>query len=282
MYNVVFESDNGEKYIFGKNGNTMFDMDLGSGVSVKLGTAQGFSQVGETVQARTISGRTINVSGVVYGDVQERKKTMRRIISPFSSGRLVFEGQYYTRVFVKDAPTFSSVKNDGRFSLRFFAPFPFFYSVSDKLAEIGRLTPMFSFPVNYGVPHRFGEKSLDRYTQILNTGDVNVPFSVYLQTRGVSSNITITNLNNFQTLKINGTLNAGEEVSIYRDVNNVLRAELTADGVVSDIISRIDESSDLFELAVGDNIISANDDEGGGSLVAKIAFRPAVVALYES
>ena len=52
--------------------------------------------------------------------------------------------------------------------------------------------------------------------------------------------------------------------------------------MTSDIISWIDENSELFELEVGDNLISANDDEGGLSLTAKITFSPAVVALYES
>ena len=88
MYNVVFENDNGSKYYFGVNGTTAFDMDLGNGVPVNIGTSQGFSQVGETMQSRNISGRTISVKGAVYGNVQERKKSMRNVISPFSSGRM--------------------------------------------------------------------------------------------------------------------------------------------------------------------------------------------------
>lgn len=282
MYNVVFESDSGEKYVFGKNGNTVFDMDLGNGVSVNIGTSQGFSQIGETMQNRTVSGRTINVNGVVYGNVQKRKKTMRKVIAPFSCGRLVFEGEYYTRVCVKNAPTFSPVKNDGRFSMQFFAPFPFFYSINYQISEIGAIKPMFSFPVNYATPHKFGERAAARYKNILNNGDVKVPFSIYLHSSGTSTNIVIANLRTLKTLKLNGSLNFGDSINIYRDDDNVLRAELTSDGVTSDIISWVDESSELFELEVGDNLISANDDEGGLSLTAKITFSPAVVALYES
>lgn len=282
MYSVVFESDNGEKYVFGKAGDTMFDMDLGSGVPVDIGTSQGFSQIGETMQSRNVSGRTITVTGTVYRDVQNRKKSMRKIISPFSSGRLVFGGEYYTRVFVKNSPTFSTVKNDGRFSMQFFAPFPFFYSVNSQFSEIGSVKPMFVFPVNYATPHKFGERSATRYKDILNDGDVKVPFSAYLKSEGTSTNIVISNLTTFKKLKVNGTLQSGESINIYRDNDNVLRAELTSDGAKSDVIHRIDESSDLFELEVGDNLISVNDDEGGASLTAKISFSPAVVALYES
>lgn len=282
MYDVVFESDSGEKYVFGKNGNTAFDMDLGSGVPVDIGTSQGFSQIGETMQSRTVSGRSIKVNGVVYGNIQERKESMRRIISPFSCGRLVFDGKYYTRVCVKDSPTFSPVKNDGRFTMQFFAPFPFFYSVDSQVSEIGNIKPMFTFPVNYSNVHKFGERTSARYKNILNDGDVKVPFSIYLHSSGTSTNIIIANLKTLKTLKINGVLRSGDSVNIYRDDDNILRAELTSDGVTSDIISWIDEDSELFDLEVGSNLISANDDEGGASLTAKITFSPAVVALYES
>lgn len=282
MYNVVFENDNGSKYYFGVNGTTVFDMDLGSGVPVNIGTSQGFSQIGETMQSRNVSGRAISVNGTVYGNVQELKKSMRNVISPFSCGRLVFERQYYIRVCVKSAPTFSSVKNDGRFTMQFYAPYPFFKSVNEKNIEIGSIKPLFSFPVNYAIPHKFGEKGEARYKSIYNESDVNVPFSAHISSNGTSANPTIANLKTFKILKINGTLNAGDFIDIYRNDDNVLQAILTSNGVSSDVISWIDESSDLFELDVGDNLISATDDDGGASLTAKITYNPVVVAVYES
>ena len=49
-----------------------------------------------------------------------------------------------------------------------------------------------------------------------------------------------------------------------------LRAEKTSDGITTDILSWIDEGSTLFEMNVGDNLIAANDDEGGASLEARL------------
>ena len=282
MYNVVFENDNGSKYYFGINGTTVFDMDLGNGVPVNIGTSQGFSQVGETMQSRTVSGRTITVKGTVYGNVQERKKSMRNVISPFSCGRLVFESKYYIRVCVKSAPTFSPIKDDGRFTMQFFAPYPFFKSVRETNVEIGSIKPLFSFPVNYSTPHKFGEKSSARYKNIYNDSDVSIPFSLRISSSGKSTNTIISNLKTFKTLKLNGTLNAGDFIDIYRNDDNVLQAIMTSDGVQSDVIYWIDESSDLFELDVGDNLISATDDEGGTSLTAKINYNSVVVAVHES
>ena len=282
MYNVVFENDNGSKYYFGANGSTVFDMDIGDGVSIDIGTSQGFSQVGETIQSMSVSGRPIKVNGVVYGNVQERKKAMRKVIPPFSCGRLVFENKYYIRVCVKSAPTFSPVRNDGRFTMQFFAPYPFFKSVDEKNEAIGTIKPLFSFPVNYAVPHRFGERSAERYKNIYNDSDVRVPFSLYVYSYGTSTNLVVANLRTFKTLKLNGVLNSGDFIKIYRNDDNVLQAELNSNGEKKDIISWIDESSDLFELEVGDNLISAIDDEGGASLSVKISYNPVVVAVYES
>ena len=131
MYNVIFESENGQKYVFGADGETVFDMDLGNGVSVDIGTSQGFSQVGETVESMTVGGRQISVRGDIFGNIQSRKKIMRKVFAPFVWGKLIFEGKHYIRVCVKDTPTFSPVKDDGRFTMLLYAPFPFFYSVDD-------------------------------------------------------------------------------------------------------------------------------------------------------
>lgn len=281
-FEVVFEADNGKKFVFGRNGCNYFGMNIGNGVEVKLGTSQGYSQVGESVETQSVGGRPIDVTGEMYGNIAERKNALRNVCTPFTAGRLVFQKKHFIRVYVKNAPSFSAVKNNGLFKMQFFAPFPFFFDVDEKDFYIGNVTPQFRFPVNYGVPHRFGTRSVARYTNVVNSGDVRVPFRLHLQSNGVCTNVTVTNLNTFAFLKLNGILNAGDAVDIYRDNDNVVRAELSSGGVVSDIISWVDEASTLFELEVGDNLISASDDEGGAALAAHFVFNAAVGALYET
>lgn len=282
MFEVIFETDSGKRYVFGKNGNTYFGMDVGNGMEIQLGTAQGFLQIGETVETQRVGGRPINVTGEVFGNIVERKNALRNVCAPFTSGRLIFQEKYFIRVYVKAAPTFSAVKNNGLFTMQFFAPFPFFRTMDEKVAYIGVITPQFRFPVNYANTHRFGTKSAARYTNIINEGDVKIPFGVYLHSSGECTNITISNLKTLAYLKLNGTLSAGESMKIYRDDDGVLRAELTTGGGVTDAISWIDEGSTLFELEVGDNLVAATDDNNGASLTASFTFREAVGSVYES
>lgn len=282
MYNAKFISDKGETFVFGKDGGNAFDIEGLSGITVDLGTSQGFSQIGESVETQTIKGKSIEVDGVLFGDIQRGKERMRRILAPLTAGRLVFQDKYYVYVYVKDAPTFSPIKNNGTFMMRFYAPYPFFRWIDESVVYIGGMTPMFSFPVNYAEAHQFGRKSPARYANIFNSGDVKVPYRVDLTTEIASTNIVLTNLRTLEYLKINGAISAGDKLSVYRDENSILRVELTKDGATEDVLSWLDEGSTLFDLAIGDNVITANDDENGEYLTARIIYNPAVVSVYET
>lgn len=282
MYKMIFMSDNGQKFVFGTDNANVFDADLGDGVSVDIGTSQGFSQIGETLESRTVAGRTIPVKGTFYGgNIPAHKNEMRRVLNPLASGRLVFENQEI-RVVVSQSPTFSPIRNNGRFALQFFAPYPFFRSTKASTVAIGSMKPMFRFPVNYATPHKFGETGDEKYVNVRNDGDVPIPYEVHIRNTNSekpAKNVTLVNLVTLQRLTINGTLSVGETVHIYRDSQGVLRAELTANGETVDIISRISEDSTLFELSVGDNLIGY---EGVGKLYIRFAHNPARVNVYES
>lgn len=281
MYSLVFEKENGKKYVFGAEGATVVDANVGYGTSISLGTSQGFGQIGETVDTQSVSGRNIIIKGTIYGNVEERKRTLRNICAPFSKGKLIFNSKYYTNVYVKDAPTFSPKKLDGRFTMLFYAPYPFFYTMDENSAIVGEITPMFSFPVNYATEHKFGEKSLVKYFNVVNSGDVRTPFSLIIEAKADTENVTISNLKTFKFLKINGVLKSGEIINIYRNSSNILKAELVSNNTVTDILYRISDDSTLFELEVGDNLIQADDDSDGANIIVRMTYNTAVVAVYE-
>ena len=107
-------------------------------------------------------------------------------------------------------------------------------------------------------------------------------YRIDLTSEATSTNITLTNLETFEFLKINGTLNAGERISVYRDDNNQLKAVLYKGSEETDIISWIDEESTLYEMNVGDNLIVASDDNGGVNLTAQLTFNNVVGGVYET
>ena len=119
MFEAVFENDNGTKFTFGLSGGNFFGMSIGDSVDIALGLSQGFSQIGEAVETLTVGGRYIDVKGKLIGNIVERKNALRNACAPFSSGRLVFQKKHYIRVYVKEPPSFSAVKNNGLFTMQF-------------------------------------------------------------------------------------------------------------------------------------------------------------------
>ena len=280
MYNARFEADNGRVFRFGEN--NIFDINAGDGISVNLGTSQGFSNIGEVLESQSVSGRNLNISGVLFGDIANEKKKLRNAFSPFSGGRLIFNDEYYIRVYVKNTPAFSAVKEEGKFSLQLFAPIPFFYSIKERRFLLGTVKPLFSFPINYKEPHYFGETMINKIVDVNNDGDANVPLNVEISTKATAENIIITNLRTFQYLKINVSIDYGDIVKVWRDEDNVLHATLTSDGEISDIIAAIDETSELFEAVQGENLLTISADSGGDNLNAAFTFNSAAVSVYET
>lgn len=282
MFEVIFEADNGKKFTFGRSGSNYFGMSIGNGMDVVLGTSQGFSQIGETVQTQSVGGRVIDVTGEMYGDIEGRKDALRNVCAPMTAGRLVFRKEYFIRVYVKAAPSFSAKRGNGLFKMQFFAPFPYYSTVAEKAYSIGQITKQFRFPINYSTPHRFGTRSAAKATNVHNEGDVPVAFRLDIRADGTCNNVTVTNLKTMAFLRITGELILGDRVAVYRDADNAVRAELTSGGITTDILSRIDEESTLFDLAAGENLLAATDDEGGRNLFVQFSFHPARAALYET
>ena len=282
MYNAKYVSNTGETYDFGVSGSTVFDMDIGNGLSVDISTSQGFAQMGESVEGQNVSGRLINVKGVIYKDISNRRKMLRSVFSPFTNGRLTFDNGYYIDVYVKDTPTFSPVKNDGRFTMLLYAPFPFFSKTDSGSVEFGELIPGFSFPVNYAEPHTFGTKEKTTVKNIINDGDVPVSFNVTLETTGRATNTTITDLDTGEFLRIQGNLLSGQKIVLNRTTEGVLKAVLIDGAKTTNIINRIDENSTLDKLKKGVNRLRITDDYGDGEmLIADFTYNTAVTSIYE-
>ena len=284
MYKCFFESDNGKTYNFGTDGRTVFDMNLGEGVSVDLGTSQGFQQIGETVESQSVLGRDIEVKGIIYDDVSQRRKQLRSVFAPFTAGKLVFDGKHYIRVFVKESPSFSPIKNDGRFTMFLFAPFPFFYNVNKTTESVGKTVATFSFPINFAEPHSFGTTDKSQAVMVYNGGDVAVPFEFFLKNNGaVLSGVSLKNSTTGEILTIDAALAHLDEMRLFKNENGVVRLERIAvsAGVTEpiDITSSIGEESTFFSLARGENLISIS--ASGEDFIATISFNEAVVAVYE-
>ena len=258
MYKAKFVS--GENVFWlGTENNLVFDISDLSGNDIELGLSQGVSQIGQTVDRMSIGGSTLTIKGVIYDDVQNGKMALRHAFAPFKEGTLYFD-EYYIYVVVRHSPTFSPKKDNGSFQLQLFAPYPFWRSVANNVTTLS---------------------TGSTETNVVNNGDIEVPYSVKIYSDSTSTDVTITNTGTGEKLALVGAINSGDTIEIYRDKNNIIRAEKTASGTTTDAISMIDEDSDLWTVHVGDNVYTATDDEGGSDLHVIIEYNEAVGGVYE-
>lgn len=281
MYSAKFKNENGNTFLFSYENNIVFDIDGLSGIDIGHTLSQAAGQIGQSISTKSINGRTLTIKGKIFRDFTMTKNKMRSILTPLTEGQLIFNSKYYIDVSVKKAPTFSPLADDGSFSLQLLAPYPFFKKVNETSKNIGGITKLFRFPVNYSTPHTFGTRSGALYANVYNSGDLETDFKVTFTTNSLSKNPTISNLTTFEVLKINRTLTEGEKISVYRK-NGILNVVLAdSNGSETNIFSDLDEDSSLFELHQGDNIIARSDDAGGQNLIVDITFNEPVTGVYD-
>lgn len=271
MYNVRYERSDGKALSFSlAQGFIIKSITGDTGYGVDISASQGYQQVGELVDATSIGGQSLTMNGFVLDKKTASKEALLSVFAPLTRGRLFWEDKYYIDVYVSSSPEISQEKHS-KFSLKLFAPFPFWRSVAENFSAFGLITPMFSFPVNYSEPHIFGERSRESLANCFNGGNVPIEFSLEISSRGAVVNPRISNLTTEQETSFTGTINSGEKL-VMRRVNGELEVVISEGGAERNAFDMLDVESDFFSLAVGDNVVAMNADSGDESAFTTIKF----------
>lgn len=281
MFDAVYVSKSGKSYTFGTSNNTVFSMKFGGGISSELSKQQGFLQVGESVTASSVSGRSFIINGAIYGSgIPEKKKLLRSVFAPMTSGTLTIEGDYSIDLWVSNSPDFYEDRTDGRFSIKMFAPNPFFKSTKESVVKLGSTIPLFSFPINYAAPHMFGAFESKERASIENKGDVAADARFYIYARSNLTNPTIYCGDKY--LQYSSILGEGEGLEVCKDSDGDLSVVRIFDGGKSNDIGLLNDTSTFFEVPVGKNMIIVKTDDPSEIAEVTIRFNETVVSIFES
>lgn len=276
MYKLKYVSnEGGEIHLDLEHGYIINTVDGATGRSVTLQTTQGFEQIGDTVTAQSVGGQLITINGRIPLQNTSAKRTLLKVLRPLTNGRLLWEDKYYIDVYVQDSPTISQERHS-TFLFSLYAPFPFWQKVAQSRYELGGLTPLFSFPINYATPHKFGDTTIETQFNVFNAGDCAASFALTI-TAGDSelTNFAVTDVNTQKSIKFIGTLGAGERLEMYHE-NGQLYLKRNA---TEDAFDLLDDTSDLYSLSVGDNVLLFTADSGASTAKVSIAFNEAYVGV---
>lgn len=244
-------------------------------VQVGLSQAQGINQTGATIQSRNVQPRPVTVSGRLVGDFQTENKTrLMSTVRPDITGRL-YADDYYLPVSVTASPTVSAKPRFADFQFSLLAPYPYWQRDNSVTTTLSGVAPRFKFPWNVSRPYRFGEIVRNQFININNAGQVPVPFSVTFAAADAVINPKLTDAGSGKFLLLNKSLVAGERlvVEITHDRTNVVSS---VDGECRGALAL---TSNLFRLAVGDNVLKPEAESGKDSLEVSIDYAIEIVGV---
>lgn len=276
MYNLRYIPENGAEIILTRDyGYLVNTVDGATGHAVTVTTAQGYGQIGDTVQGMSTAGQLLTITGRVPKRNTAAKRALLRAFLPLSSGRLIWEDKYYIDVVVRDSPTVSQEKHSS-FMLALYAPYPYWRRLTESYYELGGLTGEFRFPINYATPHRFGTSTTETQFNAVNNGDSAAQFAMTILAGDSDlTNFAVTNVNTLRSLRFSGTLPAGDCLEMYRTSGQLY---LRINGE-TDAFDLLDDTSDLFELDAGDNVLLFTADSGAETAKVAVTFNEAYVGV---
>ena len=273
VFDAVFTANSGQSFAFGYKAGVLWSCDPLGDLPVDLETSQGYQQVGATVESRSISGVTRTITGRILRNTDYCKRQLRDVFAPYVTGRLTVAGKYYCDAEVQRCPAISPAKLWPTFSLQLYCPNPYWHSAAETTAATIKVTPTFRLPVCYDA-HQYGVREQADYIKIVNDGLDTQSFKLSLSARGTVVTPGVLNPETGEYLRFVTTLQDGDELQIYRE-NDLLLVEQIIDGKAYNVLSVLDQSSNLWTVYHGAQAWQRTADSGDGWIFLSLTMHAA-------
>lgn len=245
--------------------------------NVEFQTTKSNREIGEVLQHQNVSPKTITIKGAISGESAALREQMNHVIAPLAKGRLIYNDEFELEVYVKSSPDIDRQPYGAKFSFSLYAPFPYWREKEQKNQTLVGYTPEFMFPWNLSdpAPFYFSRAAQVGYVTVANEGEAPADWTVSFLALDTVKNPYAQNIDTGEKVRIMKTLNANESVTISTEGEELSVMLTAADGTVTDGFQYLDIDSIPFKLALGENHIKVDAEEGGTGIRASISFRPA-------
>lgn len=241
-------------------------------ININLSQAQGINQVGSTVQSATVQARPVTVNGIIVGeDGAARKNALVAAVRPDIPGKLYADG-YFLDVYVTATPTVEARGKCAKFQFSLTAAYPYWQKADKVTKALFGVEKRFKFPWNLSRSYQFGHLTEAQFVNIVNGGQLPVPFTATFTATGHIRDPKITNVKTGEFMLLTMSMEPGETVV----VENTHGKTYVTSSLIGDIRGALDFDSTLFRLAVGDNVLQAEADPGLEQLDVQITFAPEI------
>ena len=271
-----YVNENGESITFTYSNGFLINKPVGiDTLQVSLSQATGIDQVGATIQSANVQPRPVTVSGILVGEfLKNNKEKLLSVVRPDLTAKL-YADDYYLNVRPTSTPTIDPTAKFAKFQFSVLAAYPYWQKDENAKVELSAIEYGFKFPWNISRKYYFGKIVETQFFNIVNRGQIPVPFTATFFARGDCVNPKITNVNTGKFMAINKTLVAGERV-VVEITHERTYVTSSADG---DIRGALSLKSTLNKLEVGDNVLKPEADEGKSQLEVSIDFATEIVGI---
>ena len=271
-----YVNENGESITFTYNAGFLINKPVGiDTLQVSLSQATGIDQVGATIQSANVQPRPVTVSGILVGEfLKNNKEKLLSVVRPDLTAKL-YADDYYLNVRPTSTPTIDPTAKFAKFQFSVLAAYPYWQKDENAKVELSAIEYGFKFPWNISREYYFGKIVETQFFNIVNRGQIPVPFTATFFARGDCVNPKITNVNTGKFMAINKTLVAGERV-VVEITHERTYVTSSADG---DIRGALSLKSTLNKLEVGDNVLKPEADEGKSQLEVSLDFATEIVGI---
>lgn len=226
---------------------------------INLSISQGINQIGGTVQGQAVQPKDIVLNGEIIGKAAPSKALLLNTIKPMIPSRLVYNDEWEIRVLPSQTPIIESRQSNSKFQISLKAPYPYWNRVLGESTTLSGIEPMFKFPWNLTLPWKFSSRIESYFINVVNSGNIEVPFRIVFTAVSELSNPKITNAETLEYFRIIRNMKVGEKIIV--DITNSGFSIISQyQGVETDIFGNIDIDSNFYRLHVGDNIIRYDAD----------------------
>lgn len=261
-------------------------MDLGS-IEANLSSYVGAGQAGSTITARNYGTRDIEIQGYVLGESQEemksRKATLQKVIVPTTDFYLVIDDRYRLRITATstlqyETDWYLNCELLTKFTIEGTCSNPFFETIQEQQASITGWIKDFHFPYVNPVGNRFtfGHRSTSRIVDLRNESEVETGMIIsFSAVAGTIVNPSLMNVDTGEQLKLEATIQSGEEVRVNTGYGTKSARNVSKD---ENWLQYVTLDSTWLQMPVGQSSFRYDYDESStGTLECNVYYTPQLI-----
>ena len=266
---IEYENERGLSIVLNRDGPLfLFSVKGFDGLEADIVSSKSAYQDGINISKAILKDRVLTLNCYLEVDNEQQRYILKRKLYNAFNPKLKGHMKIYTdanklrgasNIRVIQAPIFDddyeSLNELVSFQIQLAMPLPYFEDINENRVDFGNDIGNFFFDLEIEEEgEELSIKNNSIVTNISNMGDAETPIKVVFKAKTELKNPSIYNVYTKEYIKINRTMQEGEEITVTTHKGNK-RVESYLNGVTSNIFNDLDLGSSFIWLDVGDNVI---------------------------